>query len=165
MLKEIIYNWFKERKEVFNNTEENIQKNSSQSGARLLQDQDHNRIKRHIKSLIKSDPRKNSINSILAILFLIFSLSMISQINASKKAEFRELDDANNFIVLTIEGSGSQKIISEEYISPLPDSVKINENDEITEGINRVINLGSTASSNIVKLTWNTPLRSSRYMF
>ena len=77
-------------------------------------------------------------------------MSVISQINASKKAEFRKLDYANNYIMLTIEGSGSQKIISEEY-SPLPDSVKINEKDEITEGINRVINLGSTDSLNIVK--------------
>ena len=150
MLKEIIYTKFKERKEVFNNPEENIQKNSSQKGAKLFKEQNHNRIKHHIKSLIKSNQKKNSFNSILAILFLIFSISVISQINASKKAEFRKLDYANNYIMLTIEGSGSQKIISEEY-SPLPDSVKINEKDEITEGINRVINLGSTDSLNIVK--------------
>ena len=114
-----------------------------------------------IKSLMKLNIIENSIKTNLIILSLIIYISIFSLINTSKDVDLRELSK-DNFILLTIQGNGTQSIINENF-SPLPSSIQINDNEVITENISAKIEL--TSETNTIKLIWTSQLTSCINMF
>ena len=102
-----------------------------------------------------------SLNFYLIFLFLIVFISMFSQIFTSQKAKLRELVD-DNYITLTIEGTGEHTIINAGYQSSIS-SIKINNGAEITESINIIQNLVET--TNTIIITFSSPLSSLNSMF
>ena len=90
------------------------------------------------------------------IIILIFT-----PISTSKKIVIRLLNN-NNYIMITIQGKGLQTIINENYISFLS-SIKINEEEEITENISNIQNLNFDL--NIIQLKFNSQLNSCNEIF
>ena len=162
MSDQIISTTRQENKEIFKDTKQNPQKKSLQTKAKFLNQQ---RNKHHPNSLLKLNSKIFRFNVLSIILFLLISISMPPIINSSQKNELRGLNDdtTNNYIILTIQGKGEQAIISESY-TDLPNSIKINENTEITGTINRVQEL-DIDGLNTIKMTWTSKLTTCLKMF
>ena len=122
----------KQYKKLFNYLKGNSNKKPSFMKERELKG--HNQNKNGIKSF------KIANNFYFDIIFLIIFMSIFSHTYS------------DNYIILTIEGSGLKSIINSEY-TPLPTKIKINENSEITGNIERTQNLDEDV--NIIKLEFS----------
>ena len=132
----------KQYKKTFNHLKGNSDKKPSFMKERELKG--HNQNKNGIKSL------KITYKLYFDVIFLIIFTSIFSQTYG------------DNYIILAIEGEGSKSIISSEY-TPLPTKIKINENPEITENIERTQELD--LDINIIKLEWDNQLTSCKNLF
>ena len=123
---------------------------------------DENKFKNHNKLLKKIIFKKSLLD--LYFIFFFLMLLMKPQLYSFKKVEKLNFS-YDNFIVLTITKVGdSNRILSGEAGDDiLPNSIKINNDNEITSGITKEISL--TSDLNTVILTWNTPLTSCKNMF
>ena len=110
----------------------------------------------HKKYLKKLYPKKCLVDICLILLFLILFLS---QIIITKRLAITELS-CNNYIVMTIKGTGEQPILNSENTNiPKPDKIIINEGEtykrEINENIQYTVQ-DLTLEQNKIKLIWNS---------
>ena len=151
----------KENRVNYREHKKNLQKNNIIIRNRVLTEPSKCKKKCNIKSLNMLNSKQFINDKGFIILLLIIFLSMFLQIYSSQRDELRKLS-SDNFIILTIEGIGDYYIINETF-SPLPTSIKINDNEEITGTIDPLQTL--TLTSNTIKLTWNTQMTSCDSMF
>jgi len=109
----------------------------------------------HKKYLKKLYPKKCLVDICLILLFLILFLS---QIIITKRLDITELS-CDNYIVMTIKGTGEQPILNSENTNiPKPDKIIINEGEtykrEINENIQYTVQ-DLTLEQNKIKLIWN----------
>lgn len=143
------------------NFKENRNKNTVFKEEKIPKISKRQRNKNNIKSIIKIKRNSKLCNCHWVIIFIIILISMFSLIYTSKKLEIRKLS-TYNFIILTIQGNGTQSIINEGF-NPLPSSIQINENEPITENINALQEI--TLDINTIKLIWTSQLDSCQNMF
>ena len=110
----------------------------------------------HKKYLKKLYPKKCLVDICLILLFLILFLS---QIIITKRLDITELS-CDNYIVMTIKGTGEQPILNSENTNiPKPDKIIINEGEtykrEINENIQYTVQ-DLTLEQNKIKLIWNS---------
>ena len=107
----------------------------------------------------------NNLHDFNFILFiLVYFIISINQVYCFEKNGLLKLN-CNSIIILTIEGSGNQYIISEAASSEisLPNRIQINDDNEITGITSKQQNLPS--ETNTVKMIWEEPLTTCRNMF
>ena len=104
---------------------------------------------------------KSSIKINLIILYLIITISILPHVSSSKEGELRKLNGENNYIFITIEGTGPHSIINDTFTSLLT-SLEIN-NAEITGTISNVQEMNS--ETNRIKLYFNVQLNTCSNMF
>ena len=113
------------------------------------------------KNKYKNKSLKKLFNVNLIIIFMNVIILIFTPISTSKKIVIRLLNN-NNYIMITIQGKGLQTLINENYISSLS-SIKINEEEEITENISNIQNLNFDL--NVIQLKFNSQLNSCNEIF
>ena len=109
----------------------------------------------HKKYLKKKYPKKYLVDINLILLFFILFLS---QVIITKRLDIAELS-CDNYIIMTIKGTGEQPILNSENTNiRKPDKIIINEDEtnkiEITENIQYTVQ-DLTLETNKIKLIWN----------
>ena len=118
------------------------------------------KYKSNDKSFEKKNSKKYFFNSYYIIFFIVL---LIVPHSYASKIKLRQLN-YDNYIIITIDNSGTTRIISSSASSSIwPNKIKINDEEEITSDITAEYTL--TEDTNTIKMTWNSPLTSCYRMF
>ena len=119
--------------------------------------------KNYTKLSGKNKSKKGLFNSYFIFFLLIYLFLSIPQLYSSKKIELRKLN-YDNFIIITVVNADWHRILSEEASDDiLPNKLKINNDNEIDNNIQRDYELFE--ETNTIKMTWNSPLTSCKNLF
>ena len=112
--------------------------------------------------MINEKPKNMYLKFIKIFIIMIYSIIILNEIKISKEYNLKLLN-LKNEIFITINGSGTQKILSDNYENNLPSEIIVNNNNinEIT--YNYIDNL--VDKINNITMKWNEPLFNCSSMF